>query len=101
MAVGCALRGSVRRYAASIRFPVWHGTRDLYAVRWASGIVAVGAHGTILEQMERFVEAELWTLLGGGHAWSGGDAAGSFADPRGPDASAEMLRFFLQRPRAD
>jgi len=39
---------------------------------------------------------EKWIVKGLGHAWSGSPAAAPFADPKGPDASAEMWRFFAE-----
>ena len=39
---------------------------------------------------------EHWVVEGSGHGWSGGLRGGSFTDPKGPDASRAMLRFFRQ-----
>lgn len=73
------------RLGAPLHTSVETGQKD-GGRRWTRAVSVDGAGDGLIEQ---------WTVHGAGHAWSGGDGTGSYADPDGPDASREMLRFFL------
>lgn len=114
-----AMQGHAARSAPAPRKPmptiVFHGTADrTVAARNGDAIVQDALAGAALQAqphvagaytLTRYVDAdgrvqvEHWLVNGAGHAWSGGDPSGSHVDPSGPDASAQMLDFFLQHAR--
>jgi poly(hydroxyalkanoate) depolymerase family esterase len=42
--------------------------------------------------------SQYWVVHGMAHAWSGGDAAEQYSDPKGPDESTAMYEFFMSHP---
>ena len=97
---------------------VFHGEDDAtVSIRNADQVLAQAGAAALTPSREHFdgdghaftrtryadaagrVMLEDWRVRGAGHAWSGGDRAGSFTDPRGPDASRAMLDFFAAHPK--
>jgi poly(hydroxyalkanoate) depolymerase family esterase len=54
---------------------------------------------TVYKNSDGDKQIEQWIVHHAGHAWSGGHADGSYTDSRGPDASAELVRFFGEHAR--
>ena len=73
------------------------GVSSTSSTAQAGGLAYVRERVTI-PQGEKSAEIVVLTIEGLGHAWSGGSARGTFADERGPDATAEILEFFLAHP---
>jgi poly(3-hydroxybutyrate) depolymerase len=63
----------------------------------SGSIAGRGFDRTTVHDAQGLKWLEQWILHGAGHAWSGGSVAGSCTDATGPDASREMVRFFLER----
>jgi poly(hydroxyalkanoate) depolymerase family esterase len=109
-----------RPKGARVRTIVFHGESDMTVQPSNAGLIVaearMGMAGAAQETQHRgfaggraytrtligdargIVHVEHWAIEGLAHAWSGGRPEGSYTDPDGPDASREMLRFFLGSP---
>lgn len=81
----------------------WGGAGDAPTASTIGPVTFPGGRAVTLVRHARWKgrpDGEMWVVHGGGHAWTGGSSRGSFTDESGPDASREMLRFFLKQSLA-
>ncbi len=74
------------------------GKKDLKSVV-KKAVSDGGIKYTLTTHSDNNITFEHWVLHGVGHAWSGGSIKGSYTDPIGPNASREMIRFFLSHSK--
>jgi poly(hydroxyalkanoate) depolymerase family esterase len=119
-ALGAMKGGGARPNGAASGVPtiVFHGDADATVHPGNGEHVITASVGTINGELEKGISpggrsytrrvhrnangevvAEHWLVHGAQHAWSGGSPKGSYTDPRGPDASAQMIEFFMEHPR--
>ena len=116
--VGSSPNTGWKPLAAATPTIVFHGDRDktvhprngdqvilqLLGQEGASTVNASTQHGqvpgglaftrTLHRDSSGRIVLEHWLVHRGGHAWFGGSPRGSYVDPKGPDATREMIRFF-------
>ncbi len=83
--------------ALRIQEMAYQPTADLSTAKTSGSCNGRHVTQTVISQKSGRVLVESWVIDGAGHAWSGGNVSGSYADAKGPDASREMVRFFLKR----
>ena len=105
-----AMQGNFGTGARALSAPsiVFHGTADPTVAAVNGDRLAADMQGAMRRQVTEGGRGctvteglsgeghplEYWRIDGARHAWSGGDPTGSHTDGQGPDASAEMMRFF-------
>lgn len=92
------VRAAMGARARAIPFLILHGEADAVVSVKASRALAAQwtAVNTALGDLESSVTLRI--IPGLGHAWSGGDASGTYTDPNAPDITADVLRFLLAHP---
>lgn len=85
---------NAERILAEAQAGVSHGHQETLRRGVANGLEY---HHTVVADVRGVPQLEYWAIEGLGHAWSGGAPEGSHTEQRGPNASREMIRFFLER----